>query len=469
MINPDYTFCADQVKKKILDNMFTPGSIKEFEPFNIDFPGTDGDDISIAVIASNKAMYTRARVVYKYLGMNGCKVSIQYGKQYELVDFEKIKDYKFFIIEKIIDPRLLYHLKDLAAQNEGAVIFDLDDLFYGLHPQHKLYNFYEKDSPEAKRNLEAFQYIIRNVDHVFYSTRELMARLAHLNENCSVLPNFLDNHDRYFKANKNNWQELARKQGCKFDDDTQIVGFYGSESHSADLEFLSDVINEVLDRNPNTLFAMCMGVDTIAHICYKKWQIPYNKFLYFHIKNIMEFLHDVKCFDVGIAPLIHSEFNYCKTALKLMEYNTLGIPYVASKVANNHRYHIESNGVGGFICDSIDDWIKYLDLLLKDKKLQQKMGQEGKDFVYKYHDVSRSLVPFINTLKSIHHNKYKRLKSPDHFQLFDIYNSIPRVKLKYTEHDRCPCGSEDYYVNCRNNCYPAWGEVSKEEICQQNS
>ena len=469
MINPDYIYCADQVKKKLTDNMFTMGSQKTFEEFNLFYPGQEDDNISIAVIASNPSMYTRARVVYKYIGMQGCRVSVQLGKQYEKIDFDIIKDFKFFVIEKIIDPRTLYHLKDLARSNHGAVIFDLDDLFYDLHPQHKLFYQYDPSKEESKRNIEAFEFTIKHCDHVFYSTRELMGHLEHLNPNCSLMPNFLDIEDRYSKATKRDWKSLAIKQGCYVDDETTILGFYGSESHTPDLENLGNVIHKILEQNPNTLIGICFGVDGIAHVCYHKWQIPYNKFVYFHVKNLKEFLNDVKCFDVGLAPLIHSNFNYSKTALKLMELNCLGIPYLCSKIANNHRYHIESGGVGGFECNSDEDWINYANLLLKDKDLREKIGQAGKDFVYKYHDVSRSFMPFMNTLRSIHHNTYKHLKTPHHFQLFDIYNNIPRAKTSYNEQDVCPCGSGDLYIDCKNDCYPAWGKVIKEEICQQNS
>jgi hypothetical protein len=267
-------------------------------------------------------MYTRARVVYKYIGMQGCKVSIQLGKQYEKIDFDKIKDFKFFVIEKVIDPRILFHLKDLARSNHGAVIFDLDDLFYDLHPQHKLFHQYDPNKEDSKRNIEGFEYIIKNCDHVFYSTRELMGYLHHLNPNCSMFPNFLDIEDRYSKATKRDWKSLAVKQGCHVDDDTTIIGFYGSESHTPDLENLGEIIHKILQQNPNTLIGICFGVDGIAHVCYHKWQIPYNKFVYFHVKNLKEFLNDVKCFDIGIAPLIHSKFNYSKTALKLIVDHT---------------------------------------------------------------------------------------------------------------------------------------------------
>jgi hypothetical protein len=43
--------------------MFTMGSQKTFEEFNLFYPGQEDDNISIAVIASNPSMYTRARVV----------------------------------------------------------------------------------------------------------------------------------------------------------------------------------------------------------------------------------------------------------------------------------------------------------------------------------------------------------------------------------------------------------------------
>ena len=94
------------------------------------------------------------------------------------------------------------------------------------------------------------------------------------------------------------------------------------------------------------------------------------------------------------------------------------------------------------------------------------MGNKLKEYVYNQYDVKNAIVLIANIFRTLYMNHNKLRKRPNIIELADSYDSIPHVKLVYFEDDVCPCGSGEKYINCNNNCYPAWGEIVKEDICQ---
>ena len=66
------------------------------------------------------------------------------------------------------------------------------------------------------------------------------------------------------------------------------------------------------------------------------------------------------------------------------------------------------------------------------------------------------------------HERLQRLENerlqhtkPDYYQLSDVYNKIPKIRPEVLIDTICPCGSGDLYLNCKNGCYPAWGEIKE--------
>ncbi len=53
-------------------------------------------------------------------------------------------------------------------------------------------------------------------------------------------------------------------------------------------------------------------------------------------------------FDVGVAPLLNTEINRCKSAFKLKQYLSCGVPVLASPVGENVRF--VRHGVNGLLC-----------------------------------------------------------------------------------------------------------------------
>lgn len=66
----------------------------------------------------------------------------------------------------------------------------------------------------------------------------------------------------------------------------------------------------------------------------------------------------IAAFDVGVAPLIDTEINSAKSAFKMKQYLSCGVPVLASPVGENISFL--NNGSNGFICRDENDFTIYL-------------------------------------------------------------------------------------------------------------
>jgi glycosyltransferase involved in cell wall biosynthesis len=419
----------------------------------------ENEGITISIVTMMYDWY-RAHNLYKYVADQGYNINIQFIENDDSLDLQLFNQSHFVILSKIISNKIFDACRYYCSVHQKILIYDLDDCFHQINSVNKSYDYYNLESNIGQTGLSLLSDNISKSNHVFYSTRELMSFYLPLNFNQSLLPNYLDLDFRYKNVEAVDWRKFAKEQNCDFDDNTLIIGFFGSESHAEDLDSLEYVLPLILTKK-NVLLAVCSGRDLIIHSVLKYCQIPYNKFFFYDFDNVKEYPKYVKSFDIGIAPLINNIFNRCKTPLKLMEYGALGIPYIASKVAPYQRYHLESDGVGGFICNSNVEWIDALSKLIDDKQLRRSMGSLLQDFVYNNNDVSNGFVPLMQSLKTISDNSSNKFKKPDYYQLSDICNKIPKIRPEVLKDTICACGSGDLYLNCKNSCYPAWGEIKE--------
>lgn len=68
-------------------------------------------------------------------------------------------------------------------------------------------------------------------------------------------------------------------------------------------------------------------------------------------KSIHEFIVQ---FDIGVSPMVDHEFNRAKSAFKLKQYFSCGIPALASPVGENNKFL--KDGENGFFCKSAKDF-----------------------------------------------------------------------------------------------------------------
>ena len=451
---------------KVLKRLWTEGHPAD-PPMEYENISDDPENnLVISVFASSFDHY-RVRIPYMHFGNSGGSVKISWPKYQQEVSY--LPNTKFFVLSKVIHHELFDILKSYAEKIGAYLVYDLDDNMHEVQPSNYAFDYYNHLSADGLKNINSFEHIVSNCDHVIYSTRELQAYYETLNPNSSVFPNFLDIDDRYKNFEKVDWRKIADEQEVEYNDDSILVGFFGSDSHIDDLDILQESITKIINENKNVIFAILTGQDLISSVLIKKWGLPHKRFLYYKYQNINEYVRYVDTFDIGLAPLQMNYFNMAKSNLKLLEYGALGIPYVASKIANLQRFHVESKQIGGLTCNSNNDWYENINFLINNPEIRKNMGKSLQEYVYNQYDVKHSLVLFSNIFRTINDNHKKYRKKPTILELADSYDNIPHVKVLYTVNDYCPCGSGEKYLSCKNNCYPAWGEVIKEEECQSNN
>ena len=97
-----------------------------------------------------------------------------------------------------------------------------------------------------------------------------------------------------------------------------------------------------------------------------EWR-PYS----FNKENI-----DLDGFWLGLAPIERTEYSKCKDTYKIKTYFAKGIPVVAT----NFGYHpnLIEHRKDGFLCDSRDDWVKYIKLLLSNRGMVIDMSHRAR-------------------------------------------------------------------------------------------
>lgn len=103
--------------------------------------------------------------------------------------------------------------------------------------------------------------------------------------------------------------------------------------------------------------------------------------------------------DIGVMPLLDSDWERGKCGYKLIQYMACGLPVVASDVGVNPE--IVEQGVNGFLANSDQEWVTALRTLLGDPFLRAKMGQAGRQRVERDYCVQQTGPRMVKLLQSV--------------------------------------------------------------------
>lgn len=238
----------------------------------------------------------------------------------------------------------------LARSLGKPVVYEIDDLLIDLPDDHpdRAIDYY---TPAILPILHA----ITVADLVTTTTATLAHTLRRFNPNVVVLPNYLDDRD---------WQ--LRPPRLKPVEAPAVIGYMGSDTHLPDLESLTPVFLHLADRFGRRVqfrFFGCRPPEAILALPQTEW-LPEQIFDY---PRWGAYTQEQDC-DILVAPLLGSLFNRCKSAVKLLEYSTLGVACVASRLAPYEPVIV--HGVNGFLASTLDEWEGCLARLVEDPNLR---------------------------------------------------------------------------------------------------
>ncbi len=256
-----------------------------------------------------------------------------------------------------------------ADQTHKPVLYEIDDVLFDLpadHPEKGYFKPFE----------DAIANGIRQAHAVITTTQPLAARLAQLNPNAWVLPNYLD--DQVWQVN----QKPETSQPAEI----LSIGYMGgiTQTHLPDIMTLAQTLKNLLREHQGKIALHFWGLlppefNDLPGVCFHNQRFPnYKDFAHYFAEQKM---------DLFLAPLIENQFNDCKSAIKFLEYSSLGVPGIYSGAAP--YLDVVNHGENGFIADSPSDWQTYLHKLIEDPALRQSVGMNAFNTVERLYLLSR--------------------------------------------------------------------------------
>lgn len=236
-----------------------------------------------------------------------------------------------------------------AWRGRARLVYEIDD------------NVFAPDTPldgVTGRIGDGVREAAAGADLVVVSTEPLADVMRGINPNVVVLPNRV--HADLLTV------ERPRRERV-------TVGWAGGISHTRDMQSIAGPLRRFLDRNP-TVDMHFIGVDYSPMLGRPHRHTPWSA-------NVWDYYASVD-FDIGIAPLVSSRFNDCKSHIKALEYAALGIPVVASDEPPYRDFVVD--GVTGFLVRHDHEWGRRLYQLVCDEQMRAEMGAKAREHAAGY-------------------------------------------------------------------------------------
>jgi glycosyltransferase involved in cell wall biosynthesis len=108
---------------------------------------------------------------------------------------------------------------------------------------------------------------------------------------------------------------------------------------------------------------------------------------------------DLKSFDIGIMPLTDDLWSRGKCGLKILQYQSVGLPVICTPVGVNRD--IVEDGVNGFWAQDEGQWEKGLLKLIQEDGLRREMGLKGRKTVEESYSLEVNAPHLLHVLKRV--------------------------------------------------------------------
>jgi len=201
------------------------------------------------------------------------------------------------------------------AQSKTPMLYEIDDLLTEVPPTNQAHTYYEENKKYIKE-------ILPLMDGIVVSTPYLRRKLMKYNNNISVVPNRLA---------KFLWGEVKKHEPVERKRPKIIYpGSYNHFSNKHAKEKGGDIGNTLIDFIKKTkkeyewIFVGGIPEELVG-------DPDITRYGWIPILEYPLFMKTIEA-DIGIAPLIHSEFNKSKSSIKSLEYVVSGIPGIYTNI-----------------------------------------------------------------------------------------------------------------------------------------
>jgi tetratricopeptide (TPR) repeat protein len=250
-----------------------------------------------------------------------------------------------------------------------------------------------------RRALFCFDQLIRRCDGTQVTTEALGQRLADRAQRIDVMPNQLEELPplRAFPAPAPPSAERPL-----------VIGWGGSFGHREDLRAIAPALIAWLQQQRHVRFEL-MSDPLLAE---PFAALDADRFRFVMAGSLPQYLDWLEGLDIGLAPLLPTEFNRCRSDVKFLEYASRSLVPVLQNL-DPYR-HLAGSGAA-LLFDAHDDMIRQLDRLVGDPALRQRIASSAHALVGRerrlaqhaparlavYRELAESTTPAVGTVEPL--------------------------------------------------------------------
>ncbi len=270
------------------------------------------------------------------------------------------------------------------SQEMGLVTFyDIDDLMFVEDDYPGTFESYLgqitlEQYVELKLDVQRYRHVISLCDYAIAPTSTLASEMAKLVTSGQAFVHrnaFGRKHER----SAMNWSAPRAS--------ARVTIFYGSgtKRHQEDFhDLVEPALVEIVARHGKLVHIILAGYTVMSE---PPASIRQNITLIGTIWSADQYWSILQCSDINLAVVKKNSVTDCKSEIKWMEAAMFGIPSVVSGT-NTHEEVIEP-GVTGFICNTTEEWVAALDLLVRDAALRRRIGLAARQRVLDAYNIPR--------------------------------------------------------------------------------
>lgn len=294
------------------------------------------------------------------------------------------------VLELIAAPKeILDNIHKMGAK----IIWEADDALLDTYGKERK-NLMQHNEKGRNFTIET----IKAVDAITVTNERLKKNYARFTDApIYVLPNYID-YDWYGKDTL----DIERTT------DEVRIGWFGSQGHLEDLQMITPVLGRLLDKYPQLKFVYCGfgGMSSDKKVTEVGWgedvfrDLPRDRReFYIGVDDwFWPMKHRTLDLDIGIAPLIDDEFNWCKTPIKWMEYSILGTPSVCSPALYKP---FVTEGKDGFIANDLAEWEEKISRLIENPLLRKEIGENAQKRMLEEYNIDDHWTKWLDVYKEV--------------------------------------------------------------------
>ncbi|HEY1411367.1 MAG TPA: glycosyltransferase, partial [Rhodopila sp.] len=270
----------------------------------------------------------------------GCEADIVITQRYAIPDRETAD-------------RLATHCRRIGA----TLVFDLDDDLLHIPPSHP-------DAATLRPRAKVVRRMLQVADVVWVSTHSLAERLAAVRVDATVVGNRLDERI---------WTAPAPTSG-----DTPVrILCMGTSTHDRDFAMIEPALIRLQDEYKDRVEINVIGTtgrDLPSGLYRIGLPVSANR----SYPGFVQSLTSVQpAWHIGLAPLLDTPFNRCKSALKAMDYAALGLVVLASDMPV-YRGSLADGPAGQLVANNAAAWYAALDMMVRDQDARQAIAARSR-------------------------------------------------------------------------------------------